>query len=147
MHVTRFSDLGLRIIMTCGAGRDARHTVKSLSEDIAAPATHVAKVVARLGELGLVSNTRGRGGGVSLSDKAYSWRLGDVLRELEGQGPLVDCFDPPCPFAAANCLLERKLAAAQEAFFAALDDTTIGELVTSAPAPAQGFLGMPRIVG
>ncbi|PRQ11532.1 transcriptional regulator [Corynebacterium sp. 13CS0277] len=147
MHVTRFSDLGLRIIMVCGVGERPRRTIKQLSEDIQAPANHVAKVVARLGEMGLVTNTRGRGGGVVLAEKAYAARLGDVLRELEGVEPLVDCFEPRCPFASMECLLEHKLAQAQEAFFATLDTTTIADLVASVQPAGSAFLGTPRVGG
>lgn len=145
MHITRFSDLGLRIIMACGADDASRHTITSLSEDIQAPATHVAKVVARLGEMGMVTNTRGRGGGVALAQEALSARLGDVLRQLEGVEPLVDCFQPRCPFVSADCLLEHKLAEAQEAFFAALDSTTIAELVASVQPAAVTRAGTTQL--
>ena len=87
MQMTRFADLGLRVVMRLGApsadqeGR--RNTVNNLAEDISASSAHVAKVVAKLVNIGVANSVRGRKGGIVLADDAHSMKVGEVLRKLE----------------------------------------------------------------
>lgn len=155
MHLTRFSDLGLRIVMRLGESgngsvdkRARRETVAAIAESINASRDHVARVVAKLTALEVVRSERGRAGGVYLNDTAPERSVGWLLRELEGSGEVINCIEPECPYAARDCLLRHRLAAAKEAFFASLDDFTVGELISAtvntAPPGAVG-LGLPTI--
>lgn len=153
MHLTTFADLGLRILMMLGdLGADQKVTVKDLANALNASSNHVAKVNARLVELGWVHAVRGRHGGVSLADGTRQASVGKILRELEGPGEVVDCDGAQqCPLAARNCALRRRLRDAQEAFFAELDGDTIADLIAAtAPAGSGGTetlhpLGTPHV--
>ncbi|MDU0478965.1 Rrf2 family transcriptional regulator [Staphylococcus chromogenes] len=153
MHLTRFTDLGLRLVMRLGeadrgdvAKQVPRTTVAMLADDINASYAHVARVVAALAELGVIRSERGRAGGVYLQEHAAQRSVGWLLRQLEGEGEVVNCVEPECPYASRDCLLRHRLAAAKEAFFASLDDLLLGDLIAQAASggsPAN--LGLPRV--
>ncbi|AKK03982.1 RrF2 family transcriptional regulator [Corynebacterium epidermidicanis] len=153
MHLTRFTDLGLRLVLRLGEINHGnvdkpavRTTVAMLAEDINASYAHVARVVATLADMGVLRSERGRAGGVYLQDEALQRTIGGLLRKLEGGGEMVNCMQPVCPYASRDCLLRHRLAAAKEAFFVSLDDLTIAELIdaTVANSPHVG-LGMPKV--
>lgn len=125
MQLTMFSDLSLRVIMYLAAGEPGRkYTAGEIAEAFGASKAHVAKVVTRLASMGLVSSTKGRGGGIVLSEGAERQSVGALLREIE-HGEVVDCSS--CVLSQ-NCLLRGQLARAQEAFFATLDPVTIRDV-------------------
>ena len=131
MQLARFTDLALRALMLLAvdhAGGSPQLTAARIAAEANASAGHVAKAVSRLVELGLVEARRGRGGGLRISEAGRTASIGRVLRDLEGEGEVVDCAGvSPCPLAAA-CRLRRALADAREAFFASLDPLTVADL-------------------
>ncbi|GAA2669544.1 RrF2 family transcriptional regulator [Actinoplanes palleronii] len=141
MRLNRSTDIGLRVLMLCAA-RDDRLTVDDLSEALAVPRNHLAKVVQTLQHRGLLETVRGRGGGVRLAAAGLGESVGALVRSLEGAAEVVDCDgDPPCPLRG-NCRLRGALRLAQEAFYAALDPITIGDL--AAPPVRETLLSIGR---
>ncbi|MET9291377.1 Rrf2 family transcriptional regulator [Streptomyces sp. NPDC003077] len=137
MRLTKSTDIALRMAMRLAVLDDTRHapTTREVAEAIQVPYTHAAKVVSRLRHLGVVEARRGRGGGLSLTTAGRTGSLGHLVRQLEGVGDVVGCEDdPPCPLRAA-CRLRGALRVAQEAFFAALDPLSIGDLVETPTGP------------
>jgi Rrf2 family nitric oxide-sensitive transcriptional repressor len=104
--------------------------------------THAAKAITRLQHLGVVEARRGRGGGLALTGFGRRASVGWLVRELEGEGEVVSCDDPPCPLRGA-CRLRRALRDAQEAFYATLDPLTVADLVTSPTGPVLIALAGP----
>ena len=152
MHLTTFSDLGLRTLMVLGdeGDRGQLQTIGELAENLNASRNHMPKVVAKLAELGMVDAVRGRNGGVQISEKGRHASVGKLLRVLEGPGEVVDCEGGmACPLAARDCALRHRLAAAQEAFFAALDGDTVAELIAQTkPKPGRPVsIGLPNSIG
>lgn len=139
MQLTRFTDIGLRIVMRLAVAQDAAGPVTSrlLAAELNVPYTHVAKVVGRLSELGVVHSRRGRGGGLMITELGTSARLGWLAGALEGPGEMVECEgERPCPLRH-SCLLRGALARARQAFFASLDGDTVADLVAE---PMPGVL-------
>lgn len=146
MQLTRFTDIGLRVVMRLVAAEAAARetdsgpktlTTKDLAAELAVPYTHVAKVVSRLCELGVVHSRRGRSGGLMITDLGRAARVGWLAETLEGPGEVVDCNSPePCPLRAA-CHLRGALAQARNAFFRSLDEHAIADLVAQ---PTGGVL-------
>ncbi|GAB88204.1 RrF2 family transcriptional regulator [Gordonia rhizosphera] len=134
MQLTRFTDIGLRIVMRLAvAGEQPSDTTpmttKDLARELAVPYTHVAKVVGRLAEMGAVHSRRGRAGGLAITDLGREAQIGWLARTLEGPGEVVDCEgSQPCPLRSA-CRLRGALARAQRAFFDSLDEHTVADLV------------------
>ncbi|MEO3760703.1 Rrf2 family transcriptional regulator [Mycobacterium sp. B14F4] len=148
MQLTRFTDLGLRTMMLLAAGEaaDRRVTTRSIAVGANASENHIAKAVARLGDLGMVSARRGRVGGLTLTDAGRHVSIGWLVRRLEGDREVIECGGAnPCPLTPA-CRLRRALAEAKEAFYHELDRYTLsdltrdaGVLVISEPPPPVGL--------
>ncbi|WP_116244448.1 Rrf2 family transcriptional regulator [Nocardiopsis sp. FIRDI 009] len=130
MRLTAFTDVSLRLVMRLAvAGEGELLTTRTAAGMLAVPYTHMAKAVARLSEMGLVEARRGRGGGLLLTDRGRRVSVGEIVRELEGDGDLAGCEDdPPCPLRAA-CRLRAALREARGAFYSSLDAVTVESLV------------------
>lgn len=132
MHLTRFTDLGLRILMRLAVpAGDGPLTTQAVADQVAVKHSHAAKVVARLGELGVVETRRGRGGGLAITELGRTVSVGWVARRLEGPDEVIECEgDNPCPLRNA-CRLRSVLRDAQEAFFGELDKFTVDDLTSA----------------
>ena len=128
MQLSGFTDLALRIVMRLAVLEEEATTTRTVSDQLRVKYTHAAKAVAALQRLGVVETRRGRTGGLRLLDDARTRSVGRLVRDLEGPDEVVQCEGPvPCPLRG-GCRLRTALRDAQEAFFAALDPLTIGDL-------------------
>lgn len=119
------------MLLTAADANGDRMTAAIIARSVNASASHVAKIVSRLVELGTIEARRGRGGGLRITDAGRGYSVGALLRELEGPGEVVECGGAaPCPLAG-DCQLRRALARAQEAFLATLDPLTVTEIASS----------------
>ncbi|GGX09425.1 Rrf2 family transcriptional regulator [Streptomyces chartreusis] len=135
MRLLRSTDLALRLLMRLAVLGDATPTTREVAADMEVPYTHAAKVVAELQHMGLVDARRGRGGGLSVSDKGRTASVGAIVRAFEGEGDVVECEgDHPCPLNSA-CRLRGALRRAQEAFFASLDPLTVADVSADPTGP------------
>lgn len=146
MHLTRFTDLGLRTMMLLAAAdTDGRRiTTRTIATGADASENHIAKAVARLVDLGMVNARRGRVGGLELTDAGRHVALGWLVRRLEGDAEVIDCAGGPnpCPLIPA-CRLRRVLAEAKEAFYRQLDGYTIDDLSGGALLPVVSLPLIP----
>jgi Rrf2 family nitric oxide-sensitive transcriptional repressor len=137
MQLTRFTDVGLRVLMYLTQCRDrsAAVTIPEIADRFSVSRNHLVKVVHFMAQQGWVSTSRGKGGGLRLSQSADRYRLGDLIRQLEQQGPLIDCREPPCALDGA-CRLSGVLAQTLQAFYEALNGYTLADLVRDPTAAA-----------
>ena len=91
MRLTAFSDVSLRVLMLLSGLEGEQISTQKIAEGVGTPYNHVAKSVAFLANLGLVESTRGRTGGVRLSEAGARATVGQVLRASEGDIPMVEC--------------------------------------------------------
>ncbi|WP_081998482.1 RrF2 family transcriptional regulator [Sinomonas humi] len=136
MRMTAFEDVSLRALMLLSAvdGSEPLAT-RAIAEGVGTPYNHVSKAVLKLRELGLIEATRGRSGGVQLSDAGRKATIGSVLRALDTRRDLPDCEGGAagdCPLIA-QCGLRSALRRAREAFYRELDAVKISSL----PNPRQ----------
>lgn len=91
---------------------------------------HVTKSMQGLVALGALSSTPGRNGGFEMDADPETLRLGRLVRSLEPNLDLAECFaeESTCPLTDA-CELSHALAEAREAFFDSLDRYTLADLV------------------
>ncbi|GGJ02273.1 HTH-type transcriptional repressor NsrR [Saccharopolyspora subtropica] len=136
VRLTQGTDVALRITMRLAVlGEDAAVTTREVADAVGVPHSHAAKAVTRLRHLGVIEARRGRHGGLALNPASRGTSVGWLVRELEGVGDVVACDGAqPCPLRAA-CRLRSALAAAQQAFYAALDPITIEDLVAAPAGP------------
>lgn len=132
MRLTRHTDNALRALIYLGLHTDdAPARIADIARRMGMSQDHLAKVVARLSQLGYVETVRGRDGGVRLARPAAEIVVGEVVRGTEDNMCLVECFDPEtnqCPIAPA-CALAPALDEALTAFLQVLDRYTIADFV------------------
>lgn len=129
MRLTRFSDIGLRVLIYLArAGVDRGPvTVAELATQFGVPANHLVKIVGHLAKVGWVKATRGRNGGLRLGADAATLKIGVVLRELEGDTELADCEGTACVLRQ-DCRLRGALAIGMRAFYEAMDGYTLAQI-------------------
>ena len=136
MQLTRFSDLGLRVLMDLSVlPAGAVTTIAEVTKRFQVPHNHLSKVVQFMGQQGWVVTVRGKGGGIRLARPLEAYRLGQVVRALERTSEVIDCAQPPCVLRG-RCALKGLLDEANEAFYDALDQHTLADAVASPTAEA-----------
>lgn len=130
MQLTRFSDLGLRVLMYLAHHDRAEPvTIAEIASQFQVPTNHLTKVVNKLGHLGWVHTLRGRHGGLRLGRAATDIRIGDVVRQMEGHEELIDCAGLDCVLTG-RCMLQGALNAALQAFYDELNRHTLADVCT-----------------
>lgn len=126
MRLTRYSDYALRTALYLASNPDQLSAIADVAAAYRIPENNLRKIVNDLVHAGFFESVRGRLGGVRLARPADQISIGGMLRVTEGEELVVDCTG--C-FLAPSCGLIPGLKAAKEAFFAALDDKTIADMV------------------
>lgn len=138
MKLTRFTDYSLRVLIYLGLRDDGRVTIKEISDAYGISRNHLMKVVSLLTRMGYVDARRGPGGGIALARPAADIRVADVIRDMEDDLALVECF---C--AEGNCVikpvchLKRVLGEALDAYLQTLDQYTLTDLLEPKEKLAQ----------
>ena len=142
MQLTRFSDLGLRVLMYLTQIDGSRPvTISEIAAQFDVSRHHLVKVVHFMAQQGWLQTTRGKGGGLSLARPPQAYKLGELVQGLEGTAPLIDCAQPPCALKGA-CAFKGLLDEAQAAFYQALDRHTLADAVS--PPTNQVIIRMMR---
>ena len=130
MRLTSFTDYGLRALMRMAGAPGRAFSTAELAAEFGVSRNHLAKVISALSAAGIVETRRGGGGGAMLARPAAEIGIGEVVRLLEAEQALVECF------AAGNscvltprCRLKSRLAAAEAAFLAELDRSTLADCI------------------
>lgn len=143
MQVTQFTDYAVRTLIYLAGQGDRRSTVEEIAAQMHVSASHLTKVVHRLGRLGVVETLRGRRGGLRLHRPASEISLGWLFRQTEDNLALADCFQPSgcdCPLAG-TCRMTGILQEAVKAFLAVLDRYTLRELLVD-PELLRGIMSV-----
>lgn len=128
MQLTRYTDYAFRMLIYLSLQtEDTRITINDIAEHFDIPRNHLIKVAHRLGQLGYIHTTRGKGGGVMLGMPTNEIGLGDIVRNMETQLDVVNCDQPVCPILP-QCKLRGVLAKARNAFLETLDEYTLADL-------------------
>lgn len=137
MQIDKFTDYSLRVLMTLAVRAPERITTSYIAATFGLSEHHLSKVATQLAREGFVVSERGRNGGLILARAADQISVGDVIRAMKRDDPVVECFgvDKSCLILPA-CGLRGALAQAQEAFFAALDQHTLADVTRSRHALA-----------
>ncbi|MGH0034171.1 MAG: RrF2 family transcriptional regulator [Myxococcota bacterium] len=131
MRLTQYADYGLRVLMYAGAQPDRTLPSAEIARALGVSRNHLLKVVQELCRQGWLETRRGPSGGVHFLPETANVTVGEVIRRLEPQLDIVECFDRDtntCPLLVA-CRLAPLLGRARDAFLAELDATTVGDLL------------------
>ncbi len=130
MRLAHRTDYALRVLMHLAVSGEGA-SVGAIASRFGLSAHHVMKVAQELVRAGWVDAQRGRGGGLKLAVEPRQLKIGDVVRRLEPDFRLVECFDPAeneCIVTKA-CRLRGVLEQALELFLGRLDSVTLADLM------------------
>ncbi|VVD98526.1 Rrf2 family transcriptional regulator [Pandoraea iniqua] len=142
MRLTDYTDYSLRTLIYVAVHPDELVHVQAVADAFDIPKNHLVKIVQKLGQLGFLHTVRGRAGGIRLGRAQERIGLGEVVRAMEPDFALVECFhqgDNACVITSA-CHLKGILGDALRAYFAVLDRYTLADLVNK-PAALRQLLG------
>lgn len=131
MRLLASTDIALRVLMLLAgepAGRPV--SVGRLAARLGGlSGHHLHKIVQDLTAFGVTRTQRGADGGAMLAVAPDRIRLGALIRHLEQDQPMVECFrEQGCACALLpDCRLRALLGAAQHAFYARLDARTLAD--------------------
>lgn len=131
MRLTSFSDYGLRVLIYLGAHPRGHATIPDIAASFGISEHHLVKVAHFLGKAGFLETIRGRQGGLRLATAPGNINIADVVRATEGLPMPVECFNPEtntCRITGV-CRLRGALGEAVSAFYGALENYTLADLV------------------
>lgn len=130
MHITRYTDYSLRVLIYLASNTERLSTINEIALSYGISKNHLMKIVQQLNVQGYLLATRGKNGGIKLNKPANQINIGHLVREIEDNKKLVECFgeDNQC-IITPSCQLKRIFAEAQESFFLALDAYTLDDLI------------------
>lgn len=147
MRLTDYTDYSLRVLIYAAVHADELVTIQHIADAFGIPKNHLVKIVHRLGQAGYLQTVRGRSGGIRLGRPAGGINLGEVIRTMEPDFGLVECFQDGnhCVITRA-CGLRGVLHQALQAYFDVLDGYTLQDLVEK-PATLSRMLaqGAPLV--
>jgi len=131
VKLTSYSDYALRVLIYLSVQDDRLATIKEISEQYEISKNHLTKLVHDLAQQGFVETVRGKNGGLRIGRDPATITVGSVVRAMEKDLTVVECFDPgnqECKILKA-CILAGALKKALGAFLEVLDGYTIQDLV------------------
>lgn len=142
MQLTRFSDYSLRTLIFLSLREGQLSTISDIADTYRVSHNHLMKVANKLTRSGYVEGVRGKNGGLRLAKPPQVIGLGQVVRDMEPDMAVVECFR-----SGSDCRLQHacKLAGimheATSAFLAVLDQYTLADLLENEQQLA-GLLGL-----
>jgi Rrf2 family transcriptional regulator, nitric oxide-sensitive transcriptional repressor len=142
MHLTRFTDYGLRTLIYLALRPDGLASIAEIARAYGISENHMVKVVHHLGQAGLIETMRGRNGGIRLARPAADIGLGDVVRASEPSLALVECqAGEPCAIGGL-CRLQSVMDEALEALLGVLDRYSLADVVAPDSQALRSRLGI-----
>ncbi len=132
MHITRYTDYSLRVLIYLAAEGDRLATIQEIADSYEISKNHLMKVVHQLNKKGYIETTRGKKGGMRLHRAPEDINIGILVRETEQDLNIVECFSSrnACKITPV-CGLKSMFGEALEAFLKVLDQYTLADIVHS----------------
>jgi Rrf2 family nitric oxide-sensitive transcriptional repressor len=127
------ADYSLRVLIFLATRPNRLVGTGEIADAFAISKHHLVRVIEGLADHHFVRIQRGRSGGIALGRPAELIRLGDVVRALEPNMHLVECFDHQtntCKIAR-GCGLKGMLREALESFLESLNQYTIADVLSN----------------
>jgi len=137
MRLTTMTDYAMRLLMYLAHNPDRLCTIAEVAAAYGVSEAHLMKVTHQLGLAGFLETVRGKGGGMRLAAPPAAVNLGEVVRAIEPDFALVECFGNGNRCSLTEyCRLAGIFGGALEAFLSHLDGHTLADLVPDLPPPA-----------
>lgn len=128
--LTNYTDYGLRALMLLAIEPDRVQSTSALATRLDVSRHHLAKILMDLVAGGYLLSSRGPTGGVRLAKPPGQIRIGDVVRYLERDQAMVECFRADggqCNLLPA-CRLRLTLSRAKDAFIETLNEKSLADM-------------------
>lgn len=138
MQLTFRADYALRALLYLATHRGRLVSTAEISHAFGVSNNHLVKVMLLLTRKGYIRSYRGRSGGNELAREPELIKLGEVVRDIEPDFRIVECFDietNTCPILPV-CGLKPILGKAGNAFLQVLDQYTLAHLAPAEMLPA-----------
>ena len=133
MRLTTLTDYALRLLMHVAQQPERLCTITEIAERYGISEPHLMKVTHRLALAGWLETVRGRGGGMRLAKPADQISLGAVVRDMESDFDIVECFGSSRQCALdGDCKLAGVISDALQSFLPHLDGLTLQDVLPSA---------------
>ena len=143
MRLTLYTDYAVRMLMFVALRDGQRGTIREIAAAYGISRNHLMKVAHNLQREGYLTTTRGKGGGLQLALPPDQIRLGTLVRTMEPDMILAECFGPcnQCVITP-NCRLKYVLDDALRAFLAKLDEFTLEDVTSPRAQKLRQHLGL-----
>jgi len=138
MRLTTMTDYALRLLMYVAQQPERLCTIAEVAQAYDISEAHLMKVTHQLGLQGWIETVRGKGGGMRLAHAPRDINLGAVVRGIEPDFALVECFS-----SGDQCVLTRQcrladvLGGALQRFMAHLDGFSLADLLPGTDLPLK----------
>ncbi len=130
------TDYAMRLLMYLAHNPERLCTIAEVAAAYRISEGHLMKIAHLLGQAGFIETVRGRRGGIRVAAPPSQVALGAVVRVIEPDFTLVECFGHSNTCALTGyCRLTGILGGALDGFLAYLDRYTLADLVSEHPPP------------
>ncbi len=131
MHITRYTDYSMRVLIYLAVQGDRLATIQEIADSYDISKNHLMKVVHQL--KGLYRDVKG---GIRLHMAPEDINVGVLVRETEQDMNIVECFSSSnaCRITPV-CGLKSMFAEALKAFLETLDNYTLADVVQNQHRP------------
>ena len=104
MRLTNYSDYALRSLIYLATKPDPYllANISDIANSYNISKSHLTKIIHQLGQLGYIDSVRGKNGGIRLACAPKDINLGVLIKKIEPDFALVECFATSLPSIAAN---------------------------------------------
>ena len=136
MHITRYTDYSLRVLIYLAAEGDRLTTIQEIADSYEISKNHLMKVVHQLNKKGYIETIRGKKGGMRLHMASEAINIGVLVRETEQDLNIVECFSSRngCKITPV-CGLKSMFNEALNAFLSVLDQYTLADVIQEQHRP------------
>lgn len=136
MHITRFTDYSLRVLMYLAVQGDRLATIQEIADSYDISKNHLMKVVHQLNKKGYIETVRGKKGGMRLHMMPNEISIGVLVRETEHDLSIMECHSSKnaCKITPV-CGLKPVFGEALQAFLAVLDKYTLSDVMEDQNKP------------
>jgi len=130
MRLTTMTDYAMRLLMYVGQRSNRLCTIAEAARYYGISEAHLMKITHHLSATGWIETTRGKGGGMRLARSPKDINLGAVVRDIETDFHLVECFATggTCVLTG-HCRLTSIVNGALEEFLRHLDSYTLADIL------------------
>jgi Rrf2 family nitric oxide-sensitive transcriptional repressor len=99
MRLTNYSDYALRSLIYLAVRPDPSllANISDIADSYGISKSHLTKIIHQLGQLGYIDSVRGKNGGIRLAYAPKDINLGVLIKQIEPDFALVECFAAQLP--------------------------------------------------